>query len=165
LGGGESGEGGHLGAKAESRNGSEYAADAGGESGAGGLGGGDQSSVTVSADTIALIASKAAQGVDGILALDAGFSGGVAEALGRKDAKAPRADKEPKTQRAPKAPGVKISVGDNEITLSINVVTAFGARIPEVAWNLQERVKNSIEELTGIRAIKVNVLVTGVRMP
>jgi uncharacterized alkaline shock family protein YloU len=149
-------KGGNGAKSAESVKSAESALGGAEAKGADGAGGGDASGaacefsgMTISTDAIAQIASKAAQGVGGIVALDAGLSGSVAGAIGKGG----------------KTPGVKISVDKKEITLSINAITAFGAVIPEVAWNLQERVRESVEAHTGISALKVNVLVTGVRAP
>ena len=39
------------------------------------------------------------------------------------------------------AKGIKVTV-DEDVTLDINVVVDYGVRIPEVAWNVQDNVKN-----------------------
>jgi uncharacterized alkaline shock family protein YloU len=37
-------------------------------------------------------------------------------------------------------------------------------RIPEVAWNVQENVKNAVENMTGLKVVEVNIHVQGVNM-
>lgn len=40
----------------------------------------------------------------------------------------------------------------------------YGVRIPEVAWNVQENVKNAVENMTGLKVVEVNIHVQGVNM-
>lgn len=61
--------------------------------------------------------------------------------------------------------GVKVFFQqDNNEVVSITVypVVFFGNIIPEVAWNIQERVKADVEKFTGLVVEAVNVHVKGV---
>lgn len=61
--------------------------------------------------------------------------------------------------------GVKVLFQeDNNEVVSITVypVVYFGNIIPEVAWNIQERVKADVEKFTGLVVEAVNVHVKGV---
>ena len=107
----------------------------------------DFSQLGVKLDVIASIAGKATLEVDGVVSIDGGLSGGLAAALKR--------DVSPS--------GVKVVLEDNSLTINVNVIAKYGARIPEVAWNLQEHVKRVVEGKVGINVQKVNVLIAGIK--
>ena len=68
---------------------------------------------------------------------------------------------------AKKSPGkgVKVVVEESGATIDIYVVVEFGRRIPELSWEVQENVKNSVETMTGIDVRAVNVRIEGVSFP
>ena len=107
----------------------------------------DFSQINIKMDVIASIAGKAALEVAGVLSVDGGISGGFAAALKRENT----------------ASGVKVLLEDNEFIINVNIITKFGMRIPEIAWNLQEHVKKVVEGAAGIAVRKVNVLITGIK--
>ena len=41
----------------------------------------------------------------------------------------------------------------------------YGAKIPEVAWELQDKVKSEVESMTGLEVVAVNVSVDSVTVP
>jgi uncharacterized alkaline shock family protein YloU len=59
--------------------------------------------------------------------------------------------------------GIDISILENKVTVTLFIVVAYGVKISEVAQNIQEKVKFSIENMTGMEVESVNVNVTGVR--
>jgi len=63
------------------------------------------------------------------------------------------------------AKGVKVEVGEEEAAIDLFMIVNYGSRIPDVAWAVQENVKKAIENMTGLRVIKVNVHVQGVIFP
>lgn len=58
--------------------------------------------------------------------------------------------------------GIKISKGEQGHTIDVFLVVKFGCRIPETAWNIQEKVKKRVEDSTGARINKVNIHIEGV---
>lgn len=60
--------------------------------------------------------------------------------------------------------GVKVYTEDEEIVIDLFVIVEFGTRISVVATNIIEKVKYSIENLTGMTVKKVNINVQGVRV-
>ena len=107
----------------------------------------DFSQLSIKMDIIAAIAHRAALEVDGIFAVDGGISGGIATVL----------------KRDISASGIKVALEDNSLVISVNIIAQYGMRIPEIAWNLQERVKRVVEDQVGIKVLKVNVTITGVK--
>jgi uncharacterized alkaline shock family protein YloU len=61
--------------------------------------------------------------------------------------------------------GVKVVFNESNeelVTITVYPIVYFGNIIPEVAWNIQERVKNDVEKFTGLIVEAVNVHVKGV---
>ncbi len=107
----------------------------------------DTGKVNISDEVVATIAGIAAMEIEGITGMTGGALGDLAEKLGAK--KSP--------QR-----GVKVSVNPDGAVIDLYAVVKFGIRIPELAWEVQENVKNSVETMTGIDVLKVNVHIDGV---
>lgn len=57
--------------------------------------------------------------------------------------------------------GVKIQL-EEVVTVDIMVVVKFGFAIPDVAFKVQENVKNAVETMTGLDVSQVNIHVQGV---
>lgn len=106
-------------------------------------------SVRIADEVVSIIAGMAATEVDGIAGMSGGLVGGIAEILGKKNL----------------AKGVKVEVGETEAAVDLFIIVKFGVRIPDVALNVQEKVKNAIESMTGLSVVEVNVHVQGVGFP
>ena len=105
--------------------------------------------VKISDDVVQIIAGIAAGEVDGVHALGNTMTGGIAEFLGGK-----------KTVSR----GVKVAIRDAEVTIDVHVVVRYGVRIPDVAWNIQEKVKDAVETMTGLSVPHVNIHIDGISM-
>jgi uncharacterized alkaline shock family protein YloU len=103
--------------------------------------------VDIDIDVIARVAAETALEVKGVLALENAFTDNVAAALGRDG----------------RARGVRVVADNGGCDFHISVVTKYGENIPEIAWNLQERVKKSVEDTIGVQVKQVNVLIAGIR--
>ncbi|MCR5793087.1 MAG: Asp23/Gls24 family envelope stress response protein [Lachnospiraceae bacterium] len=60
--------------------------------------------------------------------------------------------------------GVNVLVENNVLTIDLHIIVAYGVSIATVAQNLVDNVKYKIENYTGMKVRKVNVLVEGVRV-
>lgn len=108
------------------------------------------SGVEISEDVIAVIAGIAVSDVQGVAGMAKGFAGGLTEALsGKKNM----------------AKGIKVEVGEKETKIDVNIIVEYGTRIPDVAFEIQSRVKKSVKEMTGLDVVSVNVHVQGVQTP
>ncbi|WP_069998196.1 Asp23/Gls24 family envelope stress response protein [Cellulosilyticum sp. I15G10I2] len=58
--------------------------------------------------------------------------------------------------------GVKVEVGEGEVFIDITAVVKYGIRIQKVCLEVQEKVKNSVETMTGLHVASVNIHVAGV---
>lgn len=106
-------------------------------------------SVNISNDVVSIVASLAASSVKGVSGMVSSMSGGIAELLGKKNM----------------SKGVKVSVSDKDVTLNLSIIVEYGSKIPDVAWEIQEKVKNEVEAMTGLNVVAVNVSVEGVNVP
>ncbi len=106
-------------------------------------------SLRVTNEVIAIIAGLATVEVDGVYSTSGGLTGGIAEALGIKNL----------------SKGIKVETKENNIYINIYIIAEFGARIPEVAWNIQEKVKKTVERMTGMRVMEANIHVQSVNIP
>ncbi len=104
-------------------------------------------SIQIANEVIASIAGLAAAEVDGVAGMAGGLSGGISEMLGK---------------RGGPSKGVKLEVEGNQVALDLYVVVRYGGKIPEIAGQLQEKVKIQIETMTGLVVSHVNVHVQGV---
>ncbi len=102
--------------------------------------------VKISNEAVATYAGIAVSEVSGVYGMAGGFAG-LTEALsGKKNL----------------AKGIKVDVGEKEAKIDVNIIVEYGARIPEVAFEIQSRVKKSVENMTGLKVLEVNVHVQGV---
>ena len=60
--------------------------------------------------------------------------------------------------------GVKIHVEDGKVVVDLAINLEFGYNIPEVTANVQDRVKNAIETMTGLEVESVNIRIAGVNL-
>ncbi len=100
----------------------------------------------VTDEALAVIAGMAAMEVDGVSGMSSGFTGGLAEVLGRTNL----------------AKGVKVISRSGVTSVDIYVIVRYGVRIPEVAFEIQEHVRSNIENQAGILVDSVNIHVQGV---
>ena len=60
---------------------------------------------------------------------------------------------------------VVVEMRDGTANITLNLMMSFGARIPAVAEKVQENVKSTVQNMTGITVSRVNVVVRGVVVP
>ncbi len=107
----------------------------------------DNNEIKIADDVVAVIAGVAVSEVPGVAEMAGGFAGGITEVLsGKKNL----------------AKGIKVEVGDKETKIDVNIIVEYGVRIPDVAFEIQNRVKKSVETMTGLTVTEVNVHVQGV---
>lgn len=58
--------------------------------------------------------------------------------------------------------GIKVEAGEKNTKIDVNIIVDYGVRIPEVAFEIQNRVKKSVEAMTGLKVLEVNVHIQGV---
>lgn len=56
----------------------------------------------------------------------------------------------------------KIDLDGKKVTIDLFVNVKYGVKIPDVAWAAQTAVKNSVETMTGLEVVAVNINVQGI---
>ena len=108
---------------------------------------GSNDGIKIANDVVAVIAGVAVSEVPGVASMSGGFAGGISEVLsGKKNL----------------SKGIKVDAGDKEVKIDVNIIVEYGSRIPDVAFEIQNRVKKSVESMTGFKVEEVNVHVQGV---
>ena len=102
--------------------------------------------VRISTDVIIVIAHTAVMETEGVAGMSAGIADNIQQVLGRKGG----------------AKGVKVELTGREVTIDLFLIVDYGARIPDVAWRAQEKVKGAVESMTGLDVKGINVHVQGV---
>ncbi len=105
-------------------------------------------SISFANDVVATIAGLATVEIEGVAGMSGGFSGGLAELLGRKNL----------------TKGVKVEVGKEECAIDLYIVVEYGAEIPLMCEKIQANVKKAVETMTGLRPVEINIRIQGVRI-
>lgn len=105
--------------------------------------------IRISEEVVAQIAGKAASEVAGVAGMSGGIVGGLSEMLGKKSF----------------SKGVKVQVGEKETTIDLFIIVEYGARIPDIAWEIQNKIKTVVENMTGLKVVDINIHVQGLNLP
>ena len=107
-------------------------------------------SLQISTEVIAKIAKLAAREVDGVQDVSA-VAPSMRIILGQKASNTMKA--------------VSVQMEDGVAQLTVNLLVAYGSRIPSMCAKVQENVKSTVQNMTGITVSRVNVVVRGVVVP
>ncbi len=104
--------------------------------------------IKIANDVISVIAGVAVSEVQGVASMAGGFAGGISQVFsGKKNL----------------SRGIKVEADEKEVKIDVNIIVEYGTRIPDVAYEIQNRVKKSVENMTGLKVAEVNVHVQGVK--
>ena len=110
----------------------------------------ENGSIQISEDVVASVTGMAVLEVEGVCGLSSSIGTDIAEMLGMKTL----------------SKGVRLSTTETgALRIDCDVVSKFGQNIFELAKNVQENVKSSVESVTGLRGAEVNVTVCGIALP
>lgn len=101
-------------------------------------------SIKISNDVVASIAGIAVSEVPGVYAM----AGGITEIFGKKSL----------------TKGIKVEVGEKDTKIDVNIIVEYGVRIPDVAFEIQNRVKKAVETMTGLKVSNVNIHIQGINI-
>ncbi len=102
--------------------------------------------VKISDDVIVTIVASVLSEIEGVASVPGGIVSGI---LGRKGA----------------GKRIKVEASDEEIAIDVAVTLNYGSRIPEVAANIQGKIREAVEKITGKYVRAVNVAIQGMRFP
>jgi uncharacterized alkaline shock family protein YloU len=109
----------------------------------------EEGTIKIADEVVSIITGLAATEIEGVAGMSGGLAGGIAEMLGRKNL----------------SKGVKVEVDENSASVDVFVIIEYGKTIPDVAWQIQDNVKQAVEGMTGLDVKAVNVHVQGVNFP
>ena len=104
--------------------------------------------VRIASDVVAAIAALAATEIDGVYSMAGNITNELIGKLGMKNL----------------SKGVKILMEGGIVRVDMMVVVNYGYSIPEVSEQVQERVGQQIENMTGLSVSEVNVCIAGVKL-
>jgi uncharacterized alkaline shock family protein YloU len=111
--------------------------------------------ISVAEGVVQKIAGKACREVSGVHAMGSGS----ARAFGALRERIPGSSGPNVSQ------GVGVEVGETEAAIDLDIVVEYGVSIAELGRSIQRNVKQSVERMTGLRVVEVNVAVDDVYLP
>lgn len=112
-----------------------------------------QGKTTIAEIVVSKIAGLAARQVNGV----AGFGSGAARAMGAVRERIPGA-------RASSSQGVAVEVGERQAAIDLTIVVEYGVAIVELARGIRRNVIDSIEQMTGLEVVEVNISVVDLQL-
>lgn len=104
--------------------------------------------VKIASDVVAVIAGLAANEIEGVHSMVGNITNEIIEKLGMKTM----------------SKGVKVALAGNAVHVDITINMMYGYSIPEISKQVQERVSQQIESMTGLIVPEVNVRIAGVSL-
>ena len=104
--------------------------------------------VKIADEVVAIIAALAATEVEGGASMSGNITNEVIGRLGIKNL----------------SKGVKVDVLEGVVTVSLALNLKYNYNIMDVTGKVQEKVKNAVENMTGLEVADVNIKVAGVEM-
>lgn len=102
--------------------------------------------IKIAVDVVSTIAGIAADEIEGVANMYSTFAGGIVEKLSKKNA----------------SKGVRVEMNEDSVIIDLYMIVDYGVKIPELAWEVQENVKSSVETMTGLDVEKVNIHIEGI---
>ena len=60
---------------------------------------------------------------------------------------------------------IKVEIKDNKPLINLNIIIKYGVRIPDIAWDIQSRVKEKLMKKLGINVNEIDIHVQGIQFP
>ena len=108
----------------------------------------EKGAVIVAEEVIAIIAGLAATEVKGVAAMAGNITNEIMSKVGRKNL----------------AIGVKISVNGKRVKINLAIMMEYGYNIPGTCSKVQDRVKSTVESMTGLTVTDVDIRIASVDM-
>jgi uncharacterized alkaline shock family protein YloU len=104
--------------------------------------------VKIASEVVTVIGTIAATEVEGIAGMSGGLTGDIAEKFGMKSSNK----------------GIKVQIGETETIIDLFLIVEYGIKVPDVAWEVQQNVKKSVETMTGLKVSQVNIHIQGINI-
>lgn len=110
----------------------------------------NEGTIKISDEVIAVCAVNAALRTEGVASLAGGISNTLSRSLLGKDLD---------------TKGIKVAQTEDGAHIDVHIIVKYHVKIPAVAWDIQENVKNEVQSMTGVSVAAVNIHVQGVEIP
>ncbi|MCH5281383.1 MAG: Asp23/Gls24 family envelope stress response protein [Lachnospiraceae bacterium] len=107
-----------------------------------------EGAVSIADDVVAMIAALASAEVEGVGSKADNITNELMSRVGMKK----------------QAKGVKVVVTEDKVNVDLSITIDYGYNIPETCQNVQKKVKNAIENMTGLEVEVVNIRISGINM-
>ena len=104
--------------------------------------------VKIADDVVAMIAALAATEVDGVAAMNGNVANELLSKVGIKSL----------------AKGARVDISNKKVKVELAVIMDYGFNIPATCQSVQNKVKNAIENMTGLEVTDVNIRIAGINM-
>ena len=104
--------------------------------------------VKIADEVVAIIAGLATTEVEGVASMAGNITNEIVSKLGMKNL----------------SKGIMVEVMDGEVKVDVAINIDYGFSIPEVSAKVQDRIKSTIENMTGLNVAVVNVRISSVDM-
>ena len=106
----------------------------------------DSGEVQISNDVLAVISAMAAMEVDGVVAMAGNITAELVSKLGMKKL----------------SKGVRVDVVDNTVMVDLSIILRINENIVTISKKVQDKVKTTVENMTGMEVANVNVNIASV---
>jgi uncharacterized alkaline shock family protein YloU len=104
--------------------------------------------VKIDNEVLASIAGVAATSVPGVNRVIRGLVSGIKRVIGKG-----------------KETGIKVVLGEGEVSFELSIAVEYGTNIPEITYQVQKKIKEEVEKMSGLKVSNVDVIVKEVRPP
>ncbi len=104
--------------------------------------------VKIADDVVAMIAALAATEVDGVAAMNGNVAKEILSKVGVKGL----------------AKGVRVDILNKKVKVDLAITMEYGFNIPATCQRVQVKVKNAIENMTGLEVTDVNIRIAGINV-
>ncbi len=105
-------------------------------------------SVKIADDVVAMIAALAATEVEGVAAMSGNMTNELLSRVGVKNA----------------TKGTRVEVLQKKVKVDLAIMIEYGYNIPATCQRVQTKVKNAVENMTGLEVTDVNIRIAGVNV-
>ena len=106
----------------------------------------DLGEVQISNDVLAVISAMAAMEVDGVVAMAGNITAELVSKLGMKKL----------------SKGVRVDVVDNTVMVDLSIILRINENIVTISKKIRDKVKTTVENMTGMEVANVNVNIASV---
>ncbi len=103
--------------------------------------------VQIADEVLAVIAGLAATEVEGVTKMSGNITNEIVSKLGMKNL----------------SKGVKIAMDGEDVSVRLSLIVDYGVSIPETCKEVQDRVKNAVNTMTGLNVTAVDIRIAGIQ--